>query len=187
MTNRRLRSCATVLAAFFVLSLTACSGSGELAEKSYNPTANRTVYEAKPISFTSTRMQSGLGKNRSLAMKAVATCQGRDCIPNQVELVFSTSSNSSIFLTNRSVSLSTGDETYEWEERRDTDSFEGETVIGRITSITLTTEQLKNIAIARTLDCSIGGAPFQLSFKDRRPLRQLTEKFGPSKPTDQPT
>lgn len=178
--NGLTRCCAGLVVSVVALALAACSGPGELAEKTYNADRGVTVYESDPISFSNSRLQSGLGKNRSLIMEARASCQGRDCVPNEVSLIFSTSSNSSIFLTDRSISLSTGDETYEWEEQRDTDTFEGETIIGQISRVQISLEQLRDIAAARTVNCSIGGSPFQLSFEDRRPLRQLTEKFGQS-------
>lgn len=177
MDKESLRCWAGLISLVIVYTLGACSGSGELVETTYNTDRGVTTYEAAPISFTSSRMQSGLGRNRSLVLEARASCRGQACVPEEVALVFSTSSNSSIFLTDRSIVLDTGEETYEWNEPRDTDTFEGETVIGQITRINVTLEELQDIASAETVDCSIGGASFQLSFRDRGPLRQMVEVF----------
>lgn len=83
-----------VLALFFVAG---CRGSQDVTV-SYNSEESTTTYETS--TYTVSRISGkNYGGSKSIDLRALARCQGSDCTPNTVQLVFSASGGEELALS----------------------------------------------------------------------------------------
>lgn len=162
------------------IALAGCgSGTRALVESEYNDNRNVTTYEAKRITIGFDGGGMGTyGGRQNIELRVSASCEGQQCRPSAVKVLFYTNSSTPLYISDRSVVFEADSETYEWEknpnERRATETGR---VVGKIVEVTMTPEQLVQFARAERVNGQLGSIRFNLSFNKRKPLRMLAQRI----------
>ncbi|MFP4229324.1 MAG: hypothetical protein ACLFTE_10930 [Salinivenus sp.] len=132
-----------------------CAGSSG-AIMSYDSEDDEMRYEAGPMTVAQ-RGGGGYGSQTSIQMRVRATCEGRDCVPDEARMTFSAEGESDVAISSRKVSVTADDQTFEWGRevnwRRQEDM---QSITGHIVSITLPLSDLDEIATASAVDGRLG-------------------------------
>jgi hypothetical protein len=171
----------SVCTVFTVLLLAGCSG-GQKALQSYDVQSGQTKYETQSYTV-STLSGASIASSKSISMRAVGQCTGRDCTPNTVSLVFSTSAQQQLQVSGLGGEVSTSDTQITWSSAEASEGYENVTdedmmnVIGSFASVDLTVKQLAQIANASSVHGEIGGQSFNLGSGVRSGLQSLLQKM----------
>ncbi len=167
---------------FFLLVAVLLAGCGTgtrtLVDTEYNDNRNVTTYESRRISIGLEGGGMGTyGGRKSIELRARASCDGQKCRPSEVVVQFYTDGTTPLYISDRSVTFEADSESYEWEknpnERRATETGR---VVGKIVEVTMTPEQLVQLARAERVSGMLGSIRFNLSFNKRKPLRMLAQR-----------
>lgn len=168
-----MRSFAAIFICAVLAVLGGCTASGRLSKehKVYTCTTGRQAMEVR---FAS----DALVDVGNVYYKIQASCEGTNCIPEEVRLSFYLSNGSSnIYLSSRALTIRAAGNRYHWQRRQWRNVFRSPPVVGRIISVTLDTEALKLIANAKDVTGSLASQPFTWSYEMRKPLRKLLDQM----------
>lgn len=154
-----------------------CTSTG-LVNTNYDAQQNRTAYETDPIGIPGMSWSSGYGSSNSLEVWAEADCQGQQCRPDRVRLVFQLSGSSSLRMENRNVELVANGQKFgsarEMGDVRDTD--EEAAAMGVIATMEMPFDDFRTIAEAEEVTGSVGTSGFTLSYSKRGPFQALVRQ-----------
>lgn len=165
---------------FALLVAGGCAGGQEVTV-SYNSESNRTTYKTTDYTVSSVS-GSDYGSSKSIAMQAIARCQGVNCTPNRAQLVFTSEGSQRLSLSDVSGEITSDGTEITWsnaEANPDFANLSDDTIIevtGKFAVVDLKTYQLRQIATASSLSGSIGGQPLSLGPNVQAGLRKLLEK-----------
>lgn len=175
-----LRPIALLLVSLLVFG---CGESREVAV-SYDGKKNRTTYKTKTHTVSNTtRLEMGLGSAsaKAIAVRAVASCQGPNCIPSKVRLVFSVSGGAKFDLSGAGGELIADDLHVQWSSveaggRPSRGGSRFYTAKGVFATIDLDLDQLRKISTASSVEGTIGGRPLEFGSEVRSAFRGLLEE-----------
>lgn len=145
----------------------------------YDTSEDVTVYETKSISASNWSMGSVYGGRSNLRVHALAACNGQECTPDEVTLIFQISGTSDLQMNNRSVELSAdGKEFHSESGPRGTPQHFGEIdrTMGYVGSLQLSLDEFETISEAEDLSGRLGASEFTLSYGRRSAFRALIQQ-----------
>jgi len=153
----------------FALLLAAGCGSSKEVVVSYDSEQNRMMYKTQSYSISNAKLDTGLGSSSSetVDVRAVAQCQGSDCTPRMVRLVFKTSGGAELAISGAGGEIVADGTRIAWNSveaggqpsRGGGRFYEAR---GVFATVDLRLDQLEQIASASSADGSIGGRPLTL-------------------------
>lgn len=165
----------------FSLLIVGCGG-GQQATVSYNSSSNRTTYQTRSYTVSSIS-GANFASSKSITMRAVARCQGTNCTPNQVQLVFSASGNQQLSLSGVDGQLVANGTRITWSSAEASKGLgpvsedRALNVIGTFASVDLELKQLRTLATATSIKGSIGGQSLNISSGVQSGLQELLRKI----------
>lgn len=155
------------LASLLALLLVAgCGGSG--ATMSYEPSSDQTTYRTRSYTVSSIS-GANFASAKSINLRAVGRCQGQNCTPESVQLVFSASGNSALSLSGLEGEIVANGTTIEWtsseagQASADVGDDELINVVGNFATVDVSLSQLEQIATASSVEGTIGGTSLNLN------------------------
>lgn len=110
--------------------------------------------------------------------QAQAKCEGVNCVPDQVELLFRRESSfNTLYLNNRNLTIRAGNQSYEWKEAYRPNINETQRVVGVIKSVILDWDQFVQIATSYDVTGNLAGENFKWTYENRAPLRTLLSEI----------
>ncbi len=103
---------ALLLAGLLLAGCASSSGS----RSAYDVDLHQTTYESTRVLLGHRDMSAGLVAGQRVMLKAVATCPGRDCTPEVVDLLFLNSGSGVLHIDNRRIEITFDDTTLSWED-----------------------------------------------------------------------
>jgi hypothetical protein len=167
-----------VLALFFVAG---CRGSQDVTV-SYNSEKNTTTYKTGPYTVSRTSSEN-YGGSKSIDLRAVARCQGSNCSPSTVQLVFSASGGEELALSGAGGKITADGSTVSWTSAEAGKAFstmsrdQVNRVIGQFAAVELTLNQVEQIATASSIRGSIGGMSLNLRSGVQSGFQKLLQKI----------
>lgn len=162
------------------LLVAGCGSSG--ATESYNAANNQMIYETR--SYTVSQVSgANFASSKSITMRAIARCSGQNCTPQQVQLVFSASGNSTLTLSSAAGEIVADGQRVEWSSKAagrpqaDTGDDEMINVVGTFATVDLSLSELKQIANASSVEGSIGGTSLNISESIQSGFQSLLMKI----------
>lgn len=116
-------------------------------------------------------------------MRAIARCQGTNCAPNQVQLVFSASGNQQLSLSGVDGQFVANGTRITWssaEASEDLGPVSEDRVLnvtGKFATVDLQLDQFRTLATASSIKGSIGGQPLDISSGVQSGLQDLLQKI----------
>lgn len=169
-----------VLFSLFIL-IGGCGG-GQQATVSYDASANRTTYQTRSYTV-STVSGENYASSKKITMRAVAHCQGTECAPERVQLIFSATGTRPLSLSDVNGEIVADGSQITWtssEANPDLSSIaENRTlrVSGKFAVIDLQLSQLETIATAESAEGSIGGQPIYIKSGAKSGFQELLRKI----------
>lgn len=181
-----LRAFAVLLLAGSLLA--GCGSPG--ATVTYAPSSDQTTYRTR--SYTVSQISgANFASAKSINLRAIGRCQGQNCTPESVQLVFSASGNSSLSLTGLDGEITADGTQIDWssaeagQSHTASDDDQMVNVVGTFATVELSLAQLEEIATASTVQGSIGGTSLDLSSGIQSGFRSLLQKIRGSSTTDE--
>lgn len=154
-----------------------CTSTG-LVKTNYDAQQNRTEYESDAIAIPGMSWGSGYASSKSLEVWAEGDCQGQQCQPNRIRLIFQISGSGTLRMENRNVELTANGQTFgsarELGDVRDTD--EEAAALGVVATMEMPFSDFKTIAEAEEVRGSIGTSSFTLRRSKRGPFQALVRQ-----------
>jgi hypothetical protein len=130
---------------------------------SYNADDDVTRYETGRMTVVQGASGGNFASQSSIAMRVMSECSGRECVPEEAQMVFTLQGSSDIAISSRRLTIVTDERTFEWGEEaswnRRNDIGESQ---GRLMGVTLPLSDLATIAQSSTIDGSFGDKPLNL-------------------------
>jgi hypothetical protein len=147
--------------------------------------SNLTRFESPKVRVGNIGMSGGLTSGQRVMMKAFASCAGRGCKPEQVEIVFLNDSSSDLNLDYRRVQIVFRGNSLDWEDRsRVHEPLYYHVPRGEFTRVPLSWVDFVGMATAPDVDIFFGltGATHLRMPIDRREgLRELVHAIDPAR------
>lgn len=150
--------------------------AGQRAITSYNASSNTTEYRSRSITVAQQLSGEGYGNSSSLQLEATADCEGKNCTPDVITLMFSTSGSSGIVFENRSIEISADERSFTWEDqaRLKWSGVKGmATVAGQIAGVRLKRSGFEQILNSASVTGTLGGRGFEVDDRDKMVLRRF--------------
>jgi hypothetical protein len=163
-----------VLASILALALcVGCAGQRPIA--TYKADSNTTVYRSRLITVAQRLSEQGYGNSSSLTMQALARCQGRNCTPDLVRLMFSTSGNTGVVFENRTIHLSADGQSYTWEDQMPLRQrgVQEQATTGQIAGVRLRLPGLERLVNATSVTGYVGGRSIEIDGYGQEKLRRF--------------
>jgi len=162
--------------------LPGCKSTSETTV-SYDADANRTTYETR--SYTVSSISGGnFASSKTIDMRAVARCRGRDCTTQSAQLIFTASGNQELSLSGVNGQIvADGSRVIAWTSEEAGEGYtrdasdEVVSVIGRFAAIDAKSKQLSRIASASSVEGTIGGQTFRLGSGVQSGLQSLLQRM----------
>jgi hypothetical protein len=168
---------------WIAFALAGCASSGA-SRVSAHRTPTKSTFVTKNILTNFTYSTGGLGGNTPISYQLRAQCKGRKCVPKNINLSFFLQSGSNtVTISSFNLSIQAGKKSYHWRERSWRNIRNATPVVGKIMTVTLSPQQLKQIAESKKVTGALAGLSFQWSYTNRAPMREMLEKM--EKPTKQ--
>lgn len=154
-----------------------CTSTG-LVDTDYDAQQNRTAYESDAIGVPGMSWGSGYGSSKSLEVRAEAECQGRECRPDRVRLVFQVSGSGRVRMENRNVELVANGQKFGSARRTGDvrDTYDEAAAMGVIATMEMPFRDFRTIAEAEEVTGSVGTSGFTLSYSRRGPFQALVRQ-----------
>jgi hypothetical protein len=159
-----------------ILALALCVGcAGQRPIATYKAASSTTVYRSRLITVAQRLSEQGYGNASSLTMQALARCRGRNCTPDLVRLMFSTSGNTGVVFEDRTIHLSADGQSYTWEDqmplrRR---GVQERATTGQIAGVRLRLSGLERLAGATSVTGRVGGRSVEIDGHGQEKLRRF--------------
>lgn len=164
-----------------LLVLGGCAG-GQNTTVSYNPDANRTTYETRSYTVSSIS-GANYASSKSITVRAIARCQGSNCAPEQVQLVFSASGNQQLSLSGIDGQIVANGNQINWTNAEANTGLDPVTedqvvrITGKFAVVNLPLSQLETIATAPSVEGSIGGQSLDINSGVQAGFQDLLRKI----------
>lgn len=174
----------------FLLILGLLSGcvSAPPVSTNYDASEGVTTYRTRAVALSGLEIGSGLGRGARVQMRALASCPGPECTPQNVVFVFKVSGSSDLRMENRTVELIADGKRFRSErEEPDVDQTieDVDYASGTLTSVQLTFNEFRTVAEAGEVSGSLGSSRFSLGYERRSPFRTLVREVrGESQPSE---
>lgn len=147
---------------------------------SYDASQNATSYETRSLTISTSRSNAlGLQGRQLLTMRAAAACMGRDCVPDEILLVFANAGENETALYYEPLEIEADDENYTWTDLLDREEAERISP-GDFLRVPIARRDFERLAQAQEVTGSLGETPFRLSYDERAPFRELMLQLGPA-------
>lgn len=166
---------------FIACSLIAgCGGTTQPVTIDYDSSRNLTTYRSRPIPISVDTQGSYGSQFDQLRMDLKATCLGRDCQPDQVQLTLSTLGSAELYIGDRTFVITADGEEFTWKDpfyfrRRN----QPEEVIGTVLQVSLPISRLQKIANAADVEGRIGTVTLEVAARDQEQIRAFLAKMRP--------
>lgn len=159
-----------------------CAG-GPKATVSYDAEQNRTTYETRSYTVA-TGGSNSYGSSKSIDMQVVARCEGTDCSPDSANLVFSASGSETLSLSGVDGKIEAEDVSVSWTSAEVSRGFSNRVsnnemieVVGRFAVVTLSLDQLRQVASASPVKGTIGGMRLRFGSGVKSGMQALLRKI----------
>jgi hypothetical protein len=143
------------LVGIFLVVWGCASAQAPLVE--FDPGSGQTVYQSPKVLVGNINMTGGLASGHRVMMQAFASCAGRECKPNQVEIAFYNDSSADLNLDYRRVEITFGSKTLEWEDvGRLHESMKTEVPRGEFTRVPVSRADFAGMASAQDVQIVFG-------------------------------
>lgn len=153
--------------------------SGPPVATNHDASEGITTYKTRAITLSGLTIGSGYGTGAQVQQRALASCPGEECKPDEVILVFQVTSSSELRMEDRTVELTADGNTYR-SERKASETNETfndiDRAFGNLASIQLTFDEFQSVATAKEVSGSLGSASFMINYDSRSPYRALVKK-----------
>jgi len=162
----------------WVAALALCAGCAHQRPiATYKAASNTTMYRSRLITVAQRLSDQGYGNSSSMTMQALARCQGRNCTPDVVRLMFSTAGNTGVVFEDRTIRLSADGKSYTWKDqiplrRR---GVREQTTSGQIAGVRLRLSGLERIVNATSVTGRVGGRAIEIDDHGREKLRRFLD------------
>lgn len=168
----------SISAILLVAILSACASQRpELID--YDVSSGRTVYTSPKLLAGNLNMTGGLTSGHRVMMQAFASCEGRTCRPNEIELAFLNDSSADLNLDYRRVKIVFAGRSVEWEdEGRITEPTYYSVPRGEFIRVPISRGDFELMANAPLMEVTFGQTGttvIDVPFSRRAPLRELVE------------
>lgn len=160
-----------------------CLGSRG-AQVSYDSDENLTRYEVGNYTV-STRSGSNFATSKSINMRAVGQCEGANCSPDVVQLIFTASGNQQLSLSGLDGKIVADEMKFDWSTADASQSSgirANDQMIrasGKFAVVDVPVGTLKKIATASSVEGSIGGQSLDLGSSVQAGFQDLLRKMSP--------
>lgn len=178
-----MRSATLGTSFLFVCLLAVGCAAGPEATVSYDAEQNRTTYETRTYTVASGGGKS-YGSSKTIDMQAVARCQGEDCSPDTAKLVFSAGGGEALSLSGINGKIETDGVVVRWTSAEasrgsskpvsDREMFK---VVGQFAVVSVSVDQLREIASASSVKGTIGGMRLRFGSGAKLGLQALLRKI----------
>jgi len=179
----------TTLSALVLIVVLASGCAGQRPIAVYHASEDRMVYQTREITVIR-QLTDGYASSSSLTMQGRARCQGKNCTPEVVRLMFSVSGSAGVSFQDRTVRLSADGRVYEWADSlpiEEENVLSRASVAGQIAGVRLRPSELEQIATATSVTGSIGGRSFDVGDRGKAQLRRLLSAVeNPAAALDEP-
>lgn len=130
---------------------------------SYDANQDVTRYETGRMTVARAGSGGNFASQTSIGMRVTSECSGRECVPEQAQMVFTAEGQSDFALSSRKLTITTDSQTYEWGKAESWNRV-GDTgrVQGRIVSVTLPLSDLQAIAQSSSIEGTLGNKSLNL-------------------------
>lgn len=130
---------------------------------SYDADRDMTRYETGRLTVAQAGSGGNFASQASLRMQVTSVCSGRECVPDQAQMVFSVDSQSDFSISSRRLTIETDNQTFEWGQEESWNRVgDMRTSQGRILSITLPLSDVEAIAQSTSIEGSLGDKTLNL-------------------------
>ncbi len=169
------------LSAILLLFLCGCASS-EAVQVRYNRSDDTSTYESSRTLMGYRDMSGGLASGQRVMWKALATCSGEGCIPEEVALVFYNDSNTDLNLDYRRLQLDFDGTSRVWEDLAKVDDRAAYAVPrGEFVRVSLSRDEFVRVSNARLVELHFGQtgtSVFSVSFERRASFRAFAAETG---------
>lgn len=157
-------------------------GGGQTATVSYDASADRTTYQTRSYTVSAISGEN-FASSKEITMRAVARCQGAECAPDQVQLIFSATGTDQLALSGVNGEFVADGRRISWtstEANSDLGSIAENQVLevgGKFAVVDLRLGQLEAIAAAESVEGSIGGQSLDISSGVQSGFQDLLRKI----------
>lgn len=171
---------------FLVGGIISGCASGPPVTTNHDTSEGITTYKTRATTLSGLTIGSGYGTGAHVQQRALASCPGEECKPDEVVLAFQVTSSSELRIEDRTVELTADGNTYRSEPNppEPNETFNDiDRAFGNLASIQLTFDEFRSVATAEEVSGSLGSASFTLSYESRSPFRALVKKVqeGPNR------
>lgn len=171
------------VALLLILAVGGCASASGPVRVSYSESSNEKTYETRLIQLRDIEVQTGLSSPGRYFVQVASTCTGNDCVPSTFTLRFLRKGRQEVRMASQEVSLTVGDETIQWQDRRMTQP--GRNAVdnpirirsGTICTVQVSGGQLATIGSVRSVSGRLGTSDFVLPYDGRDPIRQLVARL----------
>lgn len=164
-----------------LLMLCSCASSTSIGV-AFDPATNASSYESDRIVMGYRDMSGGLASNQRVMWRAMASCTGKDCTPDEVTLVFYNDTSRDLNLDYRRIQILVDDVHHEWEDQsRITERPEYRVPPGEFLRVSLAGSAFADLSRAQKVDVLMGETGtgvFRVSFDRRAKFRTFAEALG---------
>lgn len=173
--EKKIRSVRVIWTALLLGLVSGCGTSGPTA--SYDASKNRMVYRSEEM--TVGQLGSGLSAGDRVVMRAVASCQESNCVPETVRFVFMVEgggdANTSA-IQDQSVYISADGAEYSWSgDRRWLQQGDVRFYQGAIVRVGLSLSEVEQIANASSISARLGNTSLKLAGRAQSKLRNFIQ------------
>ena len=156
--------------------------SSESAQVSYDRSSDTSTYTSPRSLMGYRAMSDGLASNQRVMWRAVASCSGEACTPDEVALVFYNDSNADLNLDYRRLQINFDGTSRHWEGLAPLDDQTAYRVPrGEFVRVPITSADFTRIAKATAVDVLFGlsgTSTFSVPFDRRASFRALATEMG---------
>ena len=173
---------ASFLVAFLMLLALYGCATAESVGVHYDPTADRSSFESDRIVLGYRDMSSGLVSNQRVMWQALASCSGKDCIPDEVTLAFFNDTSRDLNLDYRRLQVIVDGVSHDWRDlSRVTEPADYRVPQGEFLRVSLAGAAFVKVAHAQQVEVlfgETGTSTFTVSFGRRAGFRAFVEVVG---------
>ena len=166
----------------FMLLLFCGCGSTQQVDVSYDADANKTSYQTRSYTVSSFSGAS-LGSSKSISLRAIAQCLGKECTPERIQLVFSAGGSQELSLSGLDGEIVAGNQRITWSGKEASTGGVPSAnnrvinVVGRFAVVDITLDEAEAIYSASNLQGSIGGTNLDLGTGVKSGIHNLLQNM----------